>query len=134
MSNILYRYSSQINSIFSLPLTLFLKYPIFFYGEKLVLKRSVLYRSIVPGKYPITVEGGIIKFSIGKKHFGISKIKFMKSKDAEVDCIFDLKKGDVLFPLQPGTGNHFYFGKYSEFHIRIDFNDLEIEKISKSLF
>ena len=87
-----------------------------------------MYKKIVPGRYPITVEGDIIKFSIGRKKFGISRTNFMNNRDIPVDCIFDLKKEDVLFPLQKGTGNHFYLGKYSEYHIRIDFNNLEIEK------
>ena len=52
----------------------------------------------------------------------------MNSGDIRIDCIFDLKKEDILFPLQKGTGNNFYLGKYSEYHIKIDFNDLEIER------
>ncbi|MCK5220293.1 MAG: hypothetical protein KAR14_01830 [Candidatus Aminicenantes bacterium] len=88
-----------------------------------------MYKNLLPGRYPITVEGEIIKFSIGKKKFGISKINFMNSEDIIVDCIFDLKKEKILFPLQKGTGNNFYLGKYSEYHIRIDFNDLEIARI-----
>ncbi len=88
-----------------------------------------MYKNLLPGRYPITVEGEIIKFSIGKKKFGISKINFMNNEDIIVDCIFDLKKEKMLFPLQKGTGNNFYLGKYSEYHIRIDFNDLEIARI-----
>ncbi len=87
-----------------------------------------MYKNLIPGKYPITVENEMIKFSIGRRHFGISKTNFMNSKTAPVDCIFDLKKTDTLFPLRKGIGNNFFFGKYSEFHIKIDFNDLEIEK------
>ncbi len=53
----------------------------------------------------------------------------MNKEDIMIDCIFDLKKDKILFPLQKGTGNNFYLGKYSEYHIRIDFNDLEIARI-----
>ncbi len=89
-----------------------------------------MYKKLIPGRYPITVEDKIIKFSIGRKKFGIFKTDFMRNGDISIDCIFDLGKDDVLFPLRKGTGNNFYLGKYSEFHIRIDFNDLEIEKIA----
>jgi len=89
-----------------------------------------LYKNLLPGRYPITVEGEIIKFSIGSKKYGISRSNFMNNEGIVVDCIFDLKKDEILFPLQKGTGNNFYLGKYSEYHIRIDFNDLEIERIT----
>jgi len=88
-----------------------------------------LYKNLLPGRYPITVEGEIIKFSIGKKKFGIARTSFMNNENIIVDYIFDLKKEEVLFPLQKGTGNNFYLGKYSEYRIRIDFNDLEITRI-----
>ena len=87
-----------------------------------------MYKNLLPGRYPITVEGETIKFSIGRKKFGISRTNFMNSGELAVDCIFELKKDDILFPLQKGTGNNFYLGKYSEYHIKIDFNDLEIER------
>lgn len=89
-----------------------------------------MYSKLIPGRYPITVEGEIIKFSIGRKKFGISRTNFMNSGDITMDCIFDLRKENVLFPLQKGIGNNFYLGKYSEYHIKIDFNDLEIERIA----
>ncbi len=88
-----------------------------------------MYKNLLPGRYPITVEGETIKFSIGRKKFGISRTNFMNRCDIAMDCIFDLKKDDILFPLQKGVGNNFYLGKYSEYHIKIDFNDLEIERI-----
>jgi hypothetical protein len=89
-----------------------------------------LYNKLIPGRYPITVEGEIIKFSIGRKKFGISRTNFMNSSDITMDCIFDLGKEHIQFPLQKGTGNNFYLGKYSEYHIKIDFNDLEIEQVT----
>ena len=89
-----------------------------------------MYKNLLPGRYPITVDGEIIKFSIGSKKYGISRSNFMNNEGIVVDCIFDLKKDEILFPLQKGTGNNFYLGKYSEYHIRIDFNDLEIERIT----
>ena len=87
-----------------------------------------MYKKLVPGRYPITVESGVIKFSIGRRSFGISKINFMNSLEASVECIFDCGREGSFFPLQKGTGNNFFLGKYSEYHIKIDFNDLEIEK------
>jgi len=92
-----------------------------------------LYKKLIPGKYPITVEDEIIKFSIGRKNFGITKTNFMNDRTVSVDCIFDLRKNNILFPLRKGVGNNFFLGKYSEYHIRIDFNDLEIEKTHSSL-
>jgi len=87
-----------------------------------------VYKKLIPGRYPITVEGDMIKFSIGRKTFGISRTRFMNNGEVQIDCICDLTRDDILFPLQKGVGNNFYLGKYSEFHIKIDFNDLEIER------
>lgn len=91
------------------------------------MKRA-FYKKILPGRYPITFEDNVIKFSIGRKCFGISRSDFMNCTEAPIDCIFEESKMNILYPLQKGTGNHFYFGKYSEIDIKIDFNDLQIIK------
>ncbi|MEN8153286.1 MAG: hypothetical protein ABFR75_04630 [Acidobacteriota bacterium] len=90
--------------------------------------KLAFYKKILPGRYPITVEENTIKFFIGRKCFGISRSDFMNNTEAPIDCIFEESKKNILYPLQKGVGNHFYFGKYSEIDIIIDFNNLEIKK------
>jgi len=87
-----------------------------------------LYKKLIPGSYPIRTTDDMILFSIGKRSFGISKTRFMNSPEIFINCIFELSKKDKLYPLQNSVGNRFFFGKYSEFDIRINFNNLEIKK------
>ncbi len=89
-----------------------------------------MYNKLIPGSYAIRTTEDTIYFSIGKRAFGISRTNFMNSELEQMNCIFEVKKQENLYPLRQVIGNRFFFGKYCEFDIRINFNDLQIRKNS----